>query len=303
MTSAVELRGLSTHFGQVIALDQVSHTFEPGTATAVMGSNGSGKTTMLECITGGVKPTRGEVRGVPQAVAYVRQALPSVWMPLTARDVLAMGRYRERGLIKRFKAADRVAMAEAAEMLAIDHLLDRSFGELSGGQRQRVRIAQALATQPELLLLDEPICGLDLRSQARILEAIDVCVRNGVTVIVTTHHLDEARHCDMVMLLANRLFSAGAPDDILTEELLQEAFGPTLLSDCDNRDFCPAHDVAHEFLSDDSAAIEASSEPMPAPAAKGMPAHLDDRDHVHQCGHARQPLPHPPSSLRQGSHH
>ena len=231
MGTSVEVRELTVRFGAITALDRVSCDFAPGTATAIMGANGSGKTTLLESIAGLLPMTAGELRGVPDSIAYVRQHLPNTWMPITAGEVVAMGRYRARGMTGRFRASDRHAVREAARHLGVDHLSSRSFCLLSGGQRQRVRIAQALAAQPRLLLLDEPISGLDIPSRERILAAVERCTAQGVTVIVTTHHLDEARQYDVVMLLAQRLVAAGPPRKILTAAPLREAFGPAVFGD------------------------------------------------------------------------
>lgn len=231
MVNAVEVEDLTVRFDDVTALHGVSHTFEPGTATAVIGVNGSGKTTMLECMAGLQEPTSGRVRGMSKNLAYVCQHPPACWMPITAGEVLAMGRYGKRGLLGRLRAEDRAAMRQASEHLDVGQLSNRSFGELSGGQQQRVRIAQALAGQPDVVMLDEPVTGLDIPSQERILGVIDEYASRGVIVIITTHHLDEARHCDTVMLMANRLVASGTPDEMLTEERLREAFGDRLLGD------------------------------------------------------------------------
>ena len=234
--SPIELDAVTVAFDHIVALDDVSHTFEPGTSTAVMGINGSGKTTMLECIAGLQKPTSGRVVAMPDNVAYVCQHLPACWMPITAGEVVAMGRYGRRGLLKRLKSSDRAAMAAAGERLDVNRFNNLSFGELSGGQQQRVRIAQALAGEPDVILLDEPVTGLDIPSQERILEMIESCASDGATVIVTTHHLDEARHCDSVMLMDNRLVAVGSPDEVLTETRLREAFGDRLLGDHSDHD-------------------------------------------------------------------
>lgn len=231
MVSAVELEDLTVRFDHVTALDAVSHTFEPGTATAVMGVNGSGKTTMLECLAGLQRPTSGAVRGMSAKLAYVCQHLPANWLPITAGEVLAMGRYGRRGLLGRLRGEDRSAMRRAGEQLDVNQFASRSFGDLSGGQQQRVRIAQVLAGEPEIIMLDEPVTGLDIPSQERILKVVEDYSNRGAIVIITTHHLDEARHCDSVMLLANRLVAAGAPDEMLTEERLREAFGDRVLGD------------------------------------------------------------------------
>ena len=231
MPSAVEVEDLTVRFDDITALDRVTHTFEPGTATAVIGVNGSGKTTMLECLAGLQEPTSGRVRGVSENLAYVCQHPPACWMPITAGEVLAMGRYRKRGLLGRLRADDRAAMRQAGDQLDVNQLSNQSFGDLSGGQQQRVRIAQALAGQPDVIMLDEPVTGLDIPSQERILDVIDEYTARGAIVIITTHHLDEARHCDSVMLMANRLVASGTADEMLTEDRLREAFGDRVLGD------------------------------------------------------------------------
>ena len=231
MVSAVEITDLTVRFDALPALDGVTHTFEPGTATAVMGINGSGKTTMLECLAGLQKPTSGRISGMSDNLAYVCQHLPACWMPITAGEVLAMGRYGKRGLLGRLKGDDRAAMRDAGERLDVNQFTDRSFGDLSGGQQQRVRIAQVLAGEPDVIMLDEPVTGLDIPSQERILDVIEEYSSRGAIVIITTHHLDEARHCDSVMLMANRLIAAGSPEEMLTEDRLREAFGDRLLGD------------------------------------------------------------------------
>ncbi len=242
MVNAVEVEDLTVKFDHVTALDGVTHTFEPGTATAVMGVNGSGKTTMLECLAGLQRPTSGRISAMSENLAYVCQHPPAVWMPITAGEVLAMGRYGKRGLLGRLNGEDRAAMREAGGQLDVNHLTGRSFGDLSGGQQQRVRIAQVLAGEPEVLMLDEPVTGLDIPSQERILNVIEDYTSRGAVVIITTHHLDEARHCDSVVLLANRMVGAGRPDEMLTEERLRAAFGDRLLGDHSH------HDHRHDMI-------------------------------------------------------
>jgi ABC-type Mn2+/Zn2+ transport system ATPase subunit len=153
------------------------------------------------------------------------------WMPLTVDEVLRMGRYQMRGLVGRLRASDRAIVAEAADLLEVHHLRRRPFGELSGGQRQRVLVAQALAAEPDVLLLDEPITGLDLPSQLRILDVIADHARQGGLVVFSTHHLAEARRADRVMLLAGCLLADGPPAEVLVPQLLAEAFGGRLLRD------------------------------------------------------------------------
>ena len=223
MTEPLRVDNLTVRFGDIAALDNVSHIFNQGTATAIMGANGSGKTTLLESIASIRKITDGDIHGVPPHVSYVRQNVQDVWMPITVGNVIAMGRYRRLGMVRRFKTVDREHVLDAAERLDVCSIMHRRYNLLSGGQRQRVRIAQALASQPSLVMLDEPITGLDIPSQSLILETIQNCVSSGVTVIMTTHYLAEAHHCDSVVLLANKLIAAGTPSKVLTDEFLHKS--------------------------------------------------------------------------------
>ena len=211
-----------------LALSGITCRFEHGTSTALMGANGSGKTTLLRLICGFARPWKGTISPAPseKSVALVAQQHGQrAWMPVTVHNVLCMSRFRDRGLIKRFGPADRIIVEDAAERLEVTDLWNRQFGELSGGQRQRVMVAQAMAQDADILLMDEPITGLDLPSQETILRIIDEERRRGRIVVISTHHVDEAEICDQVLLLANRLIAAGAPKEVLTNKNLREAFG------------------------------------------------------------------------------
>ena len=158
-----------------------------------------------------------------------------------------MGRYQSRGLLGRLGADDRAIVAEAAETLEVRHLRKRAFGELSGGQRQRVLVARALAAQPDLLLLDEPVTGLDLPSQLRILEVVAAHAAGGGGVVFSTHHLAEARRVDRVMLMAGCVLADGPPGEVLVPQLLAEAFGGRLLRDDRTSILVDDHGHDHRF--------------------------------------------------------
>jgi manganese transport system ATP-binding protein len=153
------------------------------------------------------------------------------FMPLTAGEVLDMSRYGVRGMLGRFRAADRVAVQAGAERLDVADLRDRTFSELSGGQRQRVLMASAVASQAPVLLLDEPVTGLDLPSQRRIMQVIAAERGEGRLVVLSTHDLDEARQCDRVALLAGRVVAHGSPGEVLVAANLREAFGSHVVDD------------------------------------------------------------------------
>jgi zinc/manganese transport system ATP-binding protein len=223
----IEARDVCVHYGSTVGLAPSSLSVPAGQSVALVGPNGSGKSTLLLVLAGLLKPTSGTVAVAKAArISFVAQhQLQHRWMPISVGDVLRMGRYGERGLLGRLGAADRAAIKAAAGRMDVTGMMRRSFGALSGGQRQRVLVAQALAAEPDLLLLDEPITGLDLASQQRILELIAELTSRGTTVILSTHHLGEARHTDRVVLLAGCVMADGTPDDVLRPALLAEAYG------------------------------------------------------------------------------
>jgi manganese transport system ATP-binding protein len=140
-----------------------------------------------------------------------------------------MARYPHRGALGRFRAADREAVGRAMARMDVADLAGRQLHHLSGGQRQRVLVAHGLAQEADLLLLDEPVTGLDVTSRRRIEEVMDAEVAAGRTVVVSTHDLADARRADLVLLLANRLVAAGPPDDVLTDAHLAAAYGGRLV--------------------------------------------------------------------------
>lgn len=230
-SSIADIADACVHYDSVVALAPVTVELHRGESIALVGSNGSGKTTLLSLLAGLVTPDDGSVVVDGRVAMVTQQREHHRWMPLSVEEVLRIGRYRRRGLLGRLRADDRRAIDAAAELLEVTALRRRAFGDLSGGQQQRVLVAQAVASEPDLLLLDEPITGLDLPSQLRILEVIDEHARRGGTVVFSTHHLAEARRADRVMLLAGCLLADGRPDEVLVPALLAEAFGGRLIRD------------------------------------------------------------------------
>lgn len=211
----------------VLAVDELS--LAAGTVTALVGPNGSGKSTLLHAMAGLLAPAAGTltVRG---DVAYVLQSMAATeHLPITVGEVVTMGRYGQRGPFGRLRPADRALVADALERLELGDLVRRPFGELSGGQRQRALVAQALAQDAAVLLLDEPLTGLDLASADRIHEVVEGERDRGRTVVVATHDLPEAQRADHVVLLAGRVVRAGPPGAVLTADALAEAYGGRLL--------------------------------------------------------------------------
>ncbi len=249
MTPAVSGRDVSFRFGAHVALAPSAFTVPAGAITAMIGPNGSGKSTLFDGIAGLHKPATGTLRvipvdGRPRRISYVLQSTHvNEALPVTVREVVTMGRYAGAGAYRRLGGVDRAAVDTAMERMDITDLALRHLGELSGGQRQRVLIAQGLAQDHDMLLLDEPVTGLDVTSARAIDEVIHEENSRGCTVLVTTHDLTEARTADHVLLLAGRVVASGPPDEVLTPEYLTEAYGASLVHGIDTEIFLedPAH--------------------------------------------------------------
>lgn len=222
---ALAARGLSVSFGSVEALSDVSLEVPAGARVAVLGPNGAGKSTLLEVAAGLIRPSSGEIetRGRIALVPQHLDAHPT--FPITAGDVVRMGRYGELGYVRRMGPGDHELVDDAMEALGIRHLADRRFSNLSGGERQRALLAQAVAQDPSLLLLDEPLSGVDAPTRAGVAALLERWKDEGRTVVVATHDLEAAqRDYDLVACLNRRLVAFGAPGDVWSEENLAETF-------------------------------------------------------------------------------
>jgi ABC-type Mn2+/Zn2+ transport system ATPase subunit len=182
--------------------------------------------TLLRAIAGLERPVRGRIDTGGHDIALVLQSTDvDRSVPITVRDTVRMARYARRGLLGRMRAEDRDAIEAAMRRLALQDLADRQLHELSGGQRQRALVAQGLAQGADVLLLDEPVTGLDVVSRELILQVIADERAAGHAVAMTTHDLDDARRCDQVLLLDTEPVALGTPDEVLQEEHLRAAFG------------------------------------------------------------------------------
>jgi len=198
--AVIAVEDISFLYRDTPVLDGVTFTVEPGEFVALTGPNGSGKSTLLRIILGLLPPAGGSVRlfGSPPGhlhrrarIGYVPQR-PSTLelLPATVGDVVAAGRLARRGWWRRPDAADRQAVADALDAVGLTDLRRRRMTELSGGQQQRAFIAKALATTPELLLLDEPTTGVDVESQARFRDTLVSAARDrGAAVLLVSHEL------------------------------------------------------------------------------------------------------------------
>jgi ABC-type Mn2+/Zn2+ transport system ATPase subunit len=235
---ALDLRDLTIRYHNVLALEHVTFSVAPQEIVGIIGPNGSGKSSLMKCIMGLVKPWQGEVLvlGKPNTeqrklIGYMPQVEDVEWdFPVTVGDVALMGRYARRGLFRRPTREDRAAADAALQRLGMYELRRRLIGELSGGQRRRVLLARALANHPALLLMDEPMAGLDARAQHQLLDIMTELRDEGTTIVLSTHDLSCVSTCAArVACLNQRLIAFGDPAEVLTERVLNRTFGTHLL--------------------------------------------------------------------------
>ena len=229
----LEAVGLSVRYNGRLALEEVSFDLVTGERVAVVGPNGAGKSTLFKVIAGVLSPSAGEVKvaghcpGSHICIAYVPQRSEVDWtFPVTVADVVMMGRAGRIGLLRRPGGGDWAYVRQCLAVVGMADLAGRQIGELSGGQQQRMFIARALAQEAALMLMDEPLTGLDVPAQEDIFRILDELRERGVTVMVATHDLNlAAERFDRVMLLNGRLLGFGHPGEVFTAEQLQEAYG------------------------------------------------------------------------------
>ena len=226
------------YYGHPVFRD-VSLTLPAGQVVGLVGPTRSGKTTLLRAILGLVRPGRGRVRLFGQPVGrttrarlgYVPQVETLDWQfPVTAEQVVLMGAirgWRERPWAP---AAEREAARRLMHQLAIDDCTGRQIRELSGGQQQRMFLARALMGHPELLLLDEPTVGVDLKTQHDVLHLLDTLRAGGLTILLTTHDLNAvAAHLPWLICFNQGVVAEGRPEAVLTPETLRATYGSEML--------------------------------------------------------------------------
>jgi manganese/iron transport system ATP-binding protein len=215
------------------ALLDVSFYLEKGSRLAVVGPNGAGKSTLLKIIAGVLEPTQGKVYIYGNepvghiCVAYVPQRSQVDWsFPATVADVVMMGRVGQMGLFRNPSTKDWAHVSEILETVGLGGFAHRQISQLSGGQQQRMFIARSIAQEAELMLMDEPLTGLDVKSQEDIFQILDRLQAEGVTVLISLHDLQlAAQRFDQVMLLNKRVIKIGLPEQTLSAENLITAYG------------------------------------------------------------------------------
>ncbi|MCS7010416.1 MAG: metal ABC transporter ATP-binding protein [Anaerolineales bacterium] len=215
------------------ALEDITFHLHSGERVAVVGPNGAGKSTLFKIVAGVLPPSEGEVTvygsgpGGHVCIGYLPQRSQVDWrFPVTVADVVMMGRIAKLGLFRWPRKQDWDLVFSALETVGLANLAKRQIGELSGGQQQRMFIARALAQEAELMLMDEPLTGLDTPAQESLLALLEHLQQRGVTVMVATHDLEQARlHFDRILLLNRRLIAFGPPEQVLQADKLVRAYG------------------------------------------------------------------------------
>jgi manganese/iron transport system ATP-binding protein len=232
-TPLLSIRDVDAAYNGTRVLQGVSFEVAAGERIAVVGPNGAGKSTLFKVIAGVLAPMTGVVQVAGHApgqhicIAYLPQRSEVDWrFPVTVLDVVMMGRYGKIGFLARPSKQDWAEVRQALAVVGMDGLAQRQISELSGGQQQRMFIARALAQEAELILMDEPLAGLDMPAHEQIMEILDTVRDQQVTTMVATHDLNlAAEHFDRIMLLRGRLISMGKPREVLTSDHLAEAYG------------------------------------------------------------------------------
>jgi ABC-type Mn2+/Zn2+ transport system ATPase subunit len=226
----VRTEGLSGGYRtDVDAISDVTFAAQPGEVVAVLGPNGGGKSTLFRALLDELPVRRGTVELAGNA-AYVPQTQRArLDFPVGALDVALMGAYGRTPFYRRIAREDRATAADALERVGLAELARERFGALSGGQRQRVLIARALVQDAPVMLLDEPLSGVDAVSAARIESLFEELRGEGRALLVATHDVRQARAWDAVLCLHGRQLAFGAPDATLTPEVLQATYGAELV--------------------------------------------------------------------------
>ena len=230
---AISVEDLTIAYDVKPVLWDVDVSFETGKLTAIVGPNGAGKSTLIKAIMGLIKPISGKIefdksmKDAKKQIAYVPQSGSVDWdFPATVEDIVLMGRYGHIGWIRRPKAADKEIARDMLEKVGMSRFADRQISQLSGGQQQRVFLARALTQQAEIYILDEPLKGVDVQTEAILVSLLKDLAKEGKTVIVVHHDLTSVEdYFDNLVLVNVRVIASGSVDEVFTHEYLEETYG------------------------------------------------------------------------------
>ncbi len=230
----VAFQGVTCGYQKKIVFRNLSLEIYPGQFVGLVGPSGTGKSTLLKLILGIVPALSGTVsvsgsrvdQGSPPRIGYVPQIETVDWeFPVTVEQVVAMGFYRESSRLPWLTKNERSRIHALLDQLGIGSYANRHIKALSGGEQQRVFLARALVGNPQLLVLDEPTSGVDLKTQHAILHLLGELNRKGVTILLTTHDLNAvARHLPWVICFNQKIIAQGPPEEIFTSAALSRTY-------------------------------------------------------------------------------
>ena len=230
----IQIRGLAAGYHGNRVIDDVSLDIMRNDFAALLGPSGSGKTTVLRATVGAADVYAGDVlfkgesvRKSRPRIGYVPQLEAIDWnFPVTVEQVVLMGATRNAPLFPWFRRKDRLKTGKILERLGMDGLANRQIRELSGGQQQRVFLGRALVSEPDILLLDEPTAGVDMKTRDDVLHLLDELNHQGIAILMTTHEINAvAAHLPRVICMNGRILADGAPRDVLTPDVLKATYG------------------------------------------------------------------------------
>ena len=233
---AVQVEEVTVAYNGKVALHGANLELQTSSISGLVGMNGSGKSTLFKSIMGFVKPITGRVliKGMPikkaqkqNLVAYIPQTEDVDWnFPIGVKDVVMMGRYGYMNFLRIPSANDRRVVGESLKRTHMEEFSDRQIGELSGGQKKRAFLARALAQQAQIILLDEPFAGVDIKTEKAIIQLLVELRNMGHTILISTHDLSSiSTFCDDVVLINRTILAYGPTGEIFTEENIARTFG------------------------------------------------------------------------------
>jgi len=231
----ITLKDVSFTYGDGVVLDRISLQIPEGAFTGVVGPSGAGKTTLLKLIAGGARPAAGSISlgdgARPLRMAVVPQIEHVDWnFPVTVEEVVLLGRAADRRVLPWATRQMRAEARDICERLGIGDLVHRHIRNLSGGQQQRAFIGRALMRKPELLLLDEPTAGVDVKTRHDILHLLHTLNHDGIAIVMTTHDLNAvAAHLPMLVCINKKLVAMGTPQEVLRAPVLAELYGADMV--------------------------------------------------------------------------
>ena len=230
----IKFSNVQLGYGKRVVLNALNFEIQKGDFLGIVGPNGAGKTTLLKAILGLLKPVKGEInflkngKGHKKSIGYVPQhASVDEIFPVTTLEMVLMGRYAKMGIFKRPKNRDYKIANKMLKNVGMKNLSKRNYRELSGGQKQRTLIARAMVSEPDILILDEPVEGMDVQGEIAIMELIKVLhAEYSLTAILVCHDLNiVANYVKTLSIIHKNTLKLGPVDSILNEETMSKVYG------------------------------------------------------------------------------